>query len=616
MTTRSIWPPYVLLLSALAWIFFADVLTLGLDTHDAETFRDHERIAADWTYFFSPDKAQASGRPVAEAVKFLYFLACGNDPTAFHFLSVAFHLLCSLLLARLALQCGASPELSWLGGLLFLVNIAHFQVVHYISALDYALALSLGLGALSIFISYLQSRNPLHLGAYYILVLSAVFAHLSMVMLLPFSLCLHWQKELRIESMFRRLAPLALLLSLAFFAQLALASRETSTWNALEHYPDTGPVILVLGSLRVFLWLVSRLLTTAYWLPLPVYTMQDWELYLGGLVCVGLALGVRRKNPWALWTLLGLIPFAFLTETTLLDMPVGPSRYLYPASAGACLLLAQLLLKIRQRPLRLGLAIALLLSSYFTQAQTVALSRYTSGRSYIANEDLPKGIEQLRRASEEGGWSIDRYDAHIRLIVVSLDSAEIAVPILQNARADFPADVRFALAEQVFLSLSPDSTQQQQARHTLDDASTHNAANARWIAHLYANIGDGFFARRDWAKAIRARENALRYDASLEATQLLLAWTYFMTSRFADAVATYRAVLQKGPNSEAHFNIGLTYIALGETQLAETVYSDGLAQYGRHEAQQANARANLERLISLDIQTSTARQLIERHFPD
>ena len=62
MPSRHIWPLYALLLSALAWVFFADVLTLGLDTHDVETFRDHERISEDFAYFFSPDKEQASGR--------------------------------------------------------------------------------------------------------------------------------------------------------------------------------------------------------------------------------------------------------------------------------------------------------------------------------------------------------------------------------------------------------------------------------------------------------------------------------------------------------------------------------------------------------------------------
>ncbi|MDP6699715.1 MAG: hypothetical protein QGH25_08695 [Candidatus Latescibacteria bacterium] len=73
MPVRYAWPLYALLLLALAALLFAQIPTLGLDTHDAETFRDHDRIAADPAFFFSPDKEQASGRPVAEAAKLLYY---------------------------------------------------------------------------------------------------------------------------------------------------------------------------------------------------------------------------------------------------------------------------------------------------------------------------------------------------------------------------------------------------------------------------------------------------------------------------------------------------------------------------------------------------------------
>ena len=308
MPSRHIWPLYALLLSALTWVFFADVLTLGLDTHDAETFREHERSAGDFAYIFSHAKEQASGRPVAEIGKFLYFMALGNDPAAFHLLSLALHVLCSFLLARVVLQCGAALELSLLGGLLFLCNIAHFQVVHYISALDYALALALGFGALLAYRRYLITAKLAHLSAYYILLFTAVFAHLSMVVILPFSLYLSRQNAERTTTTLRRLAPMALLLGLAFLAQLALASRETSTYNALEHYPDTDPFTLIISWLHVFLWLLSRLLTTAHWLPLPGYTMQTWELYLGGFAVIGVVFCAHRGNLCLAKPVIGWMP--------------------------------------------------------------------------------------------------------------------------------------------------------------------------------------------------------------------------------------------------------------------------------------------------------------------
>ena len=85
--------------------------------------------------------AQASGRPFAEAVKYLAVLGGGNHPGAVHLLVVAAHVLASLLWAWACRRLGLNLELSFLAGLLFLVNVTHFQVVHHISALDYPLAL-------------------------------------------------------------------------------------------------------------------------------------------------------------------------------------------------------------------------------------------------------------------------------------------------------------------------------------------------------------------------------------------------------------------------------------------------------------------------------------------
>jgi hypothetical protein len=97
-TTSRTWLAYIALVALLTALCFSGVADLGLDTHDADTFRDHERIAQDFSFFFSPDKEQASGRPLAEAVKYLAYLAWGNDPGIFHLLVVFFHALASLRL--------------------------------------------------------------------------------------------------------------------------------------------------------------------------------------------------------------------------------------------------------------------------------------------------------------------------------------------------------------------------------------------------------------------------------------------------------------------------------------------------------------------------------------
>ena len=93
MTNKcNFWLVYTGLPCLTAWFCFGNLHTHLLDTHDAETFRDHLRIEQDLLFFFG-EKEQASGRPFAEAVKYLTFLIFGTDPAAFHLLVVAMHTL-------------------------------------------------------------------------------------------------------------------------------------------------------------------------------------------------------------------------------------------------------------------------------------------------------------------------------------------------------------------------------------------------------------------------------------------------------------------------------------------------------------------------------------------
>ena len=145
------WLPFVIAIAACAWIYFGSLRDHLLDTHDAETFRDNVAISEDFTFFFSTAKEQPSGRPAAELVKWFAFLVFGNDPGWFHLLTVALHGVAAVLLALWVRQLGESLEFSWCSGLLFFVNVAHFQAVQHISALDYPLALSFALASLLLF---------------------------------------------------------------------------------------------------------------------------------------------------------------------------------------------------------------------------------------------------------------------------------------------------------------------------------------------------------------------------------------------------------------------------------------------------------------------------------
>jgi tetratricopeptide (TPR) repeat protein len=462
---------------------------------------------------------------------------------------------------------------------------------------------------------YLSTRHPTALASFYALAAFAALSHLSAMAMGPFAFYMNWQRRSSLHEASKHLIPLALLLLLTLAANLALASHQTSTWDSLERYPQSNPLLLLLDWGQMLLWLGSRLLSTAHYMPIDVYQLQSWELALGALCIGALCFLAYGRSLWAAWTLFSLLPFITLTSQTLLDMPVGPSRYLYPASAGASLLIAQGLWQLK-RPLTIALLLVLLASSLYSRPQTEALSRYTSGRSYIANADLPKGIEQLRRAAALAPHSIDLEDTFTRLIAVTLDSASIAEPILSEALHHFPQHAKFTVAREVFLALNGNMPERAVAQQRLFELSQQSAGNAIWIAKLCENAGRGFAERRLVLQAIAAYELALKAAPNNWHTHSELGWLLFTKNRFEEAIAHYKTSLSLQPNAQAHFDLALTYLALGELAMAEQTYAAAFAGYGRTSAESNSARAHLERFVSLGIQREAAQNLVKRYFTD
>ena len=148
---RRLWLAYAGLLGLLAWFCFGDLRHHLIETHDGEHFRDNARISEDWTYFFSPDKAPASGRLLYEFVSYLAFMVWGAHPGLYHLLTVAWHAAVSLFFARCCKATGCNLELSLTAGLLFLVYVARFRGIHWLSSLNYAMALGFALLAVFCF---------------------------------------------------------------------------------------------------------------------------------------------------------------------------------------------------------------------------------------------------------------------------------------------------------------------------------------------------------------------------------------------------------------------------------------------------------------------------------
>ena len=624
-TVKGTWITFSLLAVVVAGICFGSLTEHLLDTHDVETFRDNLAISEDFSYFFSAKKQQPSGRPLAELIKWLAYLAWGNDPFWFHLLVVALHLVASILLAAWAHLAGFDSRLACTGSLLFLVNVAHFRAVHHISALDYPLALALALGALICCGRYFASEQFRWVLAGIALLSAATMAHLAASAVLP--VCIYWgfTSRLAFRNHWRAgVVAVAVELPLTAFL-LASSSSDTSTGQALLTYGNDGATELSLGFWRVLLWLAGRTLITAHWVPISLYRLAEWELYAGAAVLIALlAIAGRRGIPaglFACWTVLALVPFAIINEEIVVNLPAGPSRYLYLATAGSSLLLAQGLWlaarRISRRPnLVFGFGLAgLVFSSYVALKRVEAISLYTSARSYVARNEITIGIDRLRQSVAMESDLIDLEDAYDRLCFLLIGIGEEQAPAtLETATTRFPENAKLHIYQHVTRSMEPDSLVRGPANARLIAISNYASGNAALIAQAYHNAGDGHYQNLAFETSIEAYERALAFDSQRLPARINLGWALLTAARPRAAIEQYRLVLTQGPHSIAQFSLALCHLTDGAYEDARIAYRVAFERHGMSEAERLGVDGHLELLSSKAPHSSVAREIYRTYW--
>jgi tetratricopeptide (TPR) repeat protein len=534
-TTRSWWL-YAASIAVLTTIFFASVTGHGIDNHDAETFYDNARISQDFSYFFSPDRQQITGRPAADLSKWLASLALGDSAAGFHLLVVAAHALAALLLARLVDVLYDNRLWAFASGLLFLVNVTHFQAVHHISALDYPLALCWGLAALLLFLRYEREEKHSDLVLTYLFFSLGALTHMAAAALGPLCLYWSWQRSGNLRAAVLRVAPLGVLLAALVLYGLAITPKATSTWAAIDHYEAAE--VSPLSPLRVLAWFSGRLLSTAHWVPpLSVYKLQAWEMLFGSAVLLGLG-GLAWYRPqraaiWVAWVVLTLLPFLFIPEELVLEfLPEGPSRYLYLASAGSSVLIAWGLAELAARGARwrAGLAlftlVALLVSSYAGIKRVEGFSHYTSGRHNIAANRIEEGAHRLRLAIVEGRDTIPLQDAYLRRCMALLYLGRDPSSELGEALALYPNDYMLGAIAAVLGTEDPATSQR--SVEWINSALRRSASSGlggvfqAHISTIYLNLGKGYLRQNERAAARSALERALQMNPQSQEAQRLL----------------------------------------------------------------------------------------------
>ena len=593
-SSRRIWIAYAGIACLLGWFCFGDLRHHLLETHDADNFRDNARISQDWTFFFSLDKEQASGRLLYEFVSFLAFLVWGADPGWYHLLVVIWHVGVSVLLVRCCIVIGYNLEVSMLTGLLFLVNVAHFRGIHWLSSLNYVMGLGFALLALLCFIRLCDTRRSLWLVGFYVSLILGALSHIASLMVWPF--CFFWVytqgRDLR-RALYE-LLPFALLLGPTLAIVFHFTSRRTSTMDAFHSYSASGFIELVSGLARSFLWLLSRLLSTAHWLPLRSSERQTWELFLGAAL-LGLVVYLVWRKPepvsaWAIWTAMLLLPFGLLTEEIILDLHIGPSRYLYFASAGSCAILAwalQCAVKILgswRRPIFASSVTAILAISYTGLKQAEGLSYYSQARSYLSKGDDQTGIRLMRKALELGGTAVYREDAYTRLCLVQMAHSTKGTTDLAQARTEFPEHHAFAAIALVIQSMKkgdPDKAFSQLL------SISENAGVAELTGKAYYNIAKRFSADGNHERAALAYGRSLHFLPDRQNVVQRLAESLWANEEREQAISVLLYLVRLAPDDpDALYKAALAFKLQGQYQRAAEFCRRVLAIEDRADARQ------------------------------
>ena len=520
------WSIYVAIAMLTTGLYFSHITAHPFDKDDADYLATAALMSENFFAFLQSD--QSYGRPLVHIFIWIAYLCFGDDPFALHLLGLLVHTAASVLLALTCRRLGLNMELSLIAGLLFLVSVAHFRAVFWISAMAYPLALATGLLGLLCFLQMQRTGSSWWTVGAYAGLFGSVLSHVAGIALWAFCLFLVWYRGGDFRGAALRLLPLGAVLIAAIFF-FVNAYPDTPQVRQAARLPQPSDFLFNL------VWFCSRLVTTAHWLPLSVYHFATWEFFVGLSFVAVLAFrayrGDRVVGEWTGWLLLTISPFLSMSTDYIKLLTTGPSRYLYLPCAASSLLLAygvhQTGLWVVRRagilPGRLLAATLLLLlfsSSFVSLREAEASSTYMEGRNMVASNQIVRGVERLQVALATGSrLAVDRREIYVRLGMQSPLVGEDALSILRQGAQEFPNDLEIHTYLAALEREQDDLRLRDLGRRRGEMARAQMGSEADLydfnLAVLYNNLSKGYAKRGLREKAERAMEKSLELQSRL-----------------------------------------------------------------------------------------------------
>ena len=570
-------PIYIVLMGILACIAYSHLPYLPIEGEDSEYMADAETVWQNPSRLFSPENVHP-GRPVVQIVFLVGHVLWGKSPVAYHGLLVALHFFASIRLFQTFKLSGANTPVSMLSGAFFLLYAASFRNLQWIETLSYPLALIFLLEIVRLYLIWPDKRpwtNNL-LAIFYVLL--SIGTHPTSIFILGVCTYIAYERTRSMREVFLRIAPLLLMGSAGLICLIVI-------YPHAAQFQDMSPVT---GVERYFQYL-GHLILYAFCLPVEMWDRVEgyWDttssLIAGmGFAALLLYLVLKRKIPiWALWPLLALLPF--------ITKPVFYWRYFYFATAGSSLVLGYCIYHAFTRIAKLphpkfvtpivGTAIIgiLFASSIFAHKKAEAIALYSSGRSHLAREFLPKGIEYFILALQKNARGIP-IDAYERLSLASFAEGKNPTPILLEGLKHYPDHPQLTSELNLMLGLSM----------YLDDTRiTEGKALVRKICDSFANKAQlhvlagtclGNLARyytnnKNYEKAVSMYREALVFQPNHGKALFMLVPLLFNLNRTEEAIQATRQAIDMHPqNKEVALFLFITIFNQQQYAEAEKVY--------------------------------------------
>ena len=333
---------YILCIACLCGIGFAGLRNHPYSYDDFDHIEKAKNAQENITSIFTPEKTALRLRFVLSFYFYAAYKVFGEDPTGYHILNILFHVLNSLLCARLLLTLFSCPKLAAIGGFLFAINTTHYEAIYWVSASAALLGTGFAMTSVLFFAKYLASNRKVHLIIAAFAYAATIFSYESLGVIFAI-ICFMWFQHKSKP----RFKDVTVLLPFLVFAALLFLINEIYYQNL-----PSNQEIYRLG-LHIpynFAFFIGRLFLNWSFTPFgweagaPFDIPKayfDWYVVAGLIILIGLGYAAYRSKTIcfaSVWILVTILPY------TLWDNYAYFPRYWYCPAIGGSTVLAVFLL--------------------------------------------------------------------------------------------------------------------------------------------------------------------------------------------------------------------------------------------------------------------------------